>query len=154
MSDTYLLPGLPAPVPAPDGLDEPFWSGLQREELLLQRCQTCHTWQWGPEWLCHRCRSFDLAFEPVAAEGVIYSHQRVWHPVHGALADQGPYVIVLVALAQADDVRLVGNLLGDPLQPLEIGTAVVGVFEHHHSAEPAFTLLQWRVSSADDAPSR
>ena len=90
----------------------------------------------------------------MAAEGVIYSHQRVWHPVHGALAEQGPYVVVLVALAQADDVRLVGNLLGDPLQPLEIGTPVIGVFEHHRRADPAFSLLQWRVSGAIDAPER
>ena len=45
---------------------------------------------------------------------------------------------------EADGVRLVGNLLGDPLQPLEIGASVVGVFEHHSATEPPFTLLQWQ----------
>ena len=145
MSAAYLNQGLPAPVPAADGLDAPFWEGLQAEQLRLQRCKACGYWQWGPEWLCHRCRSFDMAYETTSAEGVIYSHERVWHPVHPALKDQGPYVVVLVELAQADNVRIVGNLLGDPQQPLEIGAAVVGAFEHHAQNSPPFTLLHWRV---------
>jgi len=139
---------LPAPVPSRDGLDADFWHGLTEEKLLLQRCQACERWQWGAEWVCHRCRSFDLAFEPTEANGIIYSHQRVWHPVHPALADHGPFVIVLVELPHADNVRMVGNLLGDPMQPLEIGAAVTGVFEHHPETEgaaPGFTLLHWTL---------
>lgn len=144
MSGHYLKPGLPAPHPARDGLDAPYWAALREERLLLQRCGQCMRWQWGPEWLCHRCRSFDLAYAPVKPAGRIYSYERVWHPVHSALREQGPYVIVLVQLPQADGVRLVGNLLGDPLAEVEIGAPVVGVFEHHDEAQPAFTLLQWQ----------
>ena len=81
-------------------------------------------WQWGPEWCCHRCHRFDLRYEETAAAGVIYSHERVWHPVHPALAEQGPYVIVLVELPQADGVRIVGNLLGDPRAQVDIGAPV------------------------------
>jgi uncharacterized protein len=142
----YLRPGLPVPAPSPDGLDAPFWDGLRHERLLLQRCGACHRWQWGPEWVCHRCRSFDLAYEEVEPTGVIYSHERVWHPVHPALADQGPYVVVLVELPHADDVRLVGNLLGDPLQDLRIGAPVRGAFEHHPDGDPPHTLLQWAAA--------
>ncbi len=145
-TDPYLAPGLPAPVASPDGLDEPFWTGLRDERLLIQRCADCGGFQWGPEWVCHRCHSFDLGYAEIPAEGVIYSHQRVWHPVHPALADQGPYVIVLVELAATDGVRIVGNLLGDPHQPLEIGAPVRGVFEHHPDADQPYTLLQWRVT--------
>ena len=143
---SYLRPGLPAPVAQPDGLDKPFWDGLAEDKLLLQRCNACNGWQWGPEWVCHRCHSFDLRFEETPAEGVIYSHERVWHPVHPALAEQGPYVIVLVELPGADGVRIVGNLVGDPMQPLVIGAPVTAVFEHHDDADPKHTLLQWAVS--------
>jgi len=143
----YLLPGLPQPVPSPDGLDAPYWAGLAQEQLLLQRCASCRTWQWGPEFICHACHSDDLAFEETSATGVIYSHERVWHPVHPALREQGPYIVVLVELPQAGGVRLVGNLLGDPQQPIAIGAAVRGVFEHHTDATPPFTLLQWTVAS-------
>lgn len=141
----YLRPGLPKPVPTSDGLDKPFWDGLREGKLLLQRCNGCNRWQWGPEWVCHRCHSFDLRYEETAAEGVLYSHQRIWHPVHPAMAEQGPYIVALVTLPHADDVRLVGNLLGDPQQPLHIGARVRGVYEHHNDDDPAHTLLQWEV---------
>lgn len=142
---SYLLDGLPKPVASRDGLDTPFWEGLTNDRLLLQRCDGCGKFQWGPEWVCHRCRSFDLTYTETPAEGVIYSHQRVWHPVHPALAEQGPYIIVLVELPAADNVRIVGNLVGDPEQDLVIGSPVTGVFEHHPDDDPAHTLLQWQV---------
>ena len=145
---SYLSPGLPAPVAARDGLDAPFWDGLANDKLLLQRCQSCERWQWGAEWVCHRCRSFDLTFEETEATGIIYSHQRVWHPVHPALKEHGPFVIVLVELPHADNVRLVGNLIGDPHQSLDVGAPVTGVFEHHLDNDPVFTLLQWAVGSS------
>lgn len=80
------------------------------------------------------------------AVGVLYSHQRIWHPVHPALVAQGPYVVALVELPHADGVRVVGNLLGDPHQSLTIGAPVEGVFEHHDDADPTYTLLQWAIS--------
>ena len=144
MSASYLAPGLPQPMP--DGLDQRYWEGLNDEQIYLQRCTDCGGWQWGPEWICHRCLSFDLEFEAVAPTGRIYSFERVWHPVHPALNEQGPYIVVLVELPQADDVRLVGNLLGDPHQEVLFGAEVEAVFEHHTDADTPFTLLQWRFA--------
>jgi hypothetical protein len=42
-------------------------------------------------------------------------------------------------------VRMIGNLLGDPMQEIVIGAAVEGAFEHHHEADPPYSLLQWRI---------
>jgi hypothetical protein len=53
-------------------------------------------------------------------------------------------VVVLVALAHAGGVRMVGNLLGDPLQAVTIDTPVEAVFEAHDEATPPFTLVHWR----------
>jgi uncharacterized OB-fold protein len=142
---TYLPSGLPRPVPEPDVLDAPYWEGTRRGELRVQRCRGCRTWQWGPEWICHRCHAFDLEWTAVEPRGVIYSWERAWHPVHPALAGHGPYVVVLVELPQAGGVRMVGNLLGDPTQDVTIGAAVDAVFEPHDDSVPPFTLLQWRV---------
>ena len=143
---SYLPDGLPVPVPDPDGLSAPYWQGLQEGRIRVQRCNVCTTWQWGPEWICHRCHSEDLAWEEVAGEGVIYSSERAWHPVHPALNNAGPYLVVLVELPHAGGVRMIGNLLGDPQQVVRIGAAVVAEFEHHPGAKPAFSLLQWRVA--------
>ncbi|MDP6376027.1 MAG: OB-fold domain-containing protein [Pseudomonadales bacterium] len=147
MSEGYLAAGLPQPVASPDGLDAPFWEGLAEDRLCLQRCRSCQRFQWGPEWICHRCLSEELDYQQVAAHGRIYSFERVWHPVHPALKDQGPYLIVLVELAHADDVRLVGNLMGDPTQEVVIGAQVDAVFEHHTDVEPPYSLLQWRLKT-------
>ena len=147
MTKPYLAPGLPQPMASPDGLDAPFWKGLEQGELVVQKCGDCGTWQWGPEWICHECLSDDLGFEVRAGEGRIFSYERVWHPVHPALIEQGPYLVVLVELSGAGNVRIIGNLLGDPHQEVVIGAPVTAVFEHHRDAEPPFTLLQWTVSA-------
>ncbi|HLZ68558.1 MAG TPA: OB-fold domain-containing protein [Dehalococcoidia bacterium] len=141
--EAYLPAGLPAPRPSPDGLDAPYWEATNRHELLVQRCNACNGFQWGPEFICYRCRSFDLRWERVSGRGRIFSWERVWHPVHPALREACPYLVVLVELPDADNVRMVGNLLGDPMQQVEIGGAVEAVFEDHPDED--FTLVQWRV---------
>jgi uncharacterized OB-fold protein len=142
---SYYLPvGLPIPVAEPDGLSSPYWNGLRESRLLVQCCDSCATWQFGPEWLCHCCHAFDPAWKEVAPRGRIYSWERVWHPSHQALVTHGPYLAVLVELPEAGNVRMVGNLLGEPQQEVEIGTEVVGVFEHHPDADPPYSLLHWR----------
>lgn len=141
----YLNPGLPKPVPAPDGLDAPYWQAAKEGRLVMQRCRRCGAWQWGPEWICHQCHSDDLAFEEVPQTARIYSYERVWHPVHPALNEQGPYIVVLVEFADHDGARMVGNLLGDPRQDVPIGAPVQAVFEHHTDEDPSFTLVHWRI---------
>jgi uncharacterized OB-fold protein len=140
---TYLPAGLPAPAPAPDGLDAPYWEAVAEHRLVVQRCNGCGRDQWGPEWICHRCRSFDLGWSEVDPRGVIYSWERVWHPVHPAVIEACPYVVVLVELPHADRVRMVGNLLGDATEPVVIGEPVEAVFEDH-DGDPPYTLVQWR----------
>ena len=156
-SATYLPPGLPAPLDE-EGVAAPYWNGLRDSVLRVQRCAHCATWQFGGEWLCHHCHAFDPAWVEVAPEGHIYSWERVWHPVHPLLKDHGPYLAVLVELPNAGGLRMLGNLLGDPMQQVVIGAEVQGVFEHHAagvaasghcavtaSEQPAYSLLQWRL---------
>lgn len=143
-TQTYLPAGLPIPVPEPDGLSAPYWSGLRENRLLVQRCGGCGGWQFGPEWICHRCHRFDPEWVEVAPRGRIFSWERAWHPVHACLKDHGPYLVVVVELPHAGNVRMLGNLLGDPRQEVVIGAEVEGVFEHHAQANPPYSLMQWR----------
>jgi hypothetical protein len=41
---------------------------------------------------------------------------------------------------------MLGNLLGDPRQAIQIGAPVEAVFEPHDEATPPFTLVQWRMT--------
>jgi uncharacterized OB-fold protein len=139
--NTALPQGLPAPAPQPDGLDRPYWDAARRHRLVAQRCNACSTWQWGPEWICHACHSFDVGYADVTGGGRIFSWERVWHPVHPALVDGVPYVVVLVELPGAGGIRMIGNLVGDPRAPVAIGAEVEPVFEDHGD----YTLIQWRT---------
>jgi uncharacterized OB-fold protein len=135
---------MPRPVPEPDGLSRPYWEAARRGELMVQRCRACRAWQWGPEWICHACLSFDMDWEPIEGRGQIYSWERVWHPVHPALKEAGPYIVALVELPAAGGIRMLGNLLGDPQQEVRIGAPVEAVFEHHEDGAAPYTLVQWR----------
>ena len=136
---SYMPEGMP--LPAPNDLDAPFWEGTKNHTLLVQRCTKCDTFQFGPEWICYNCRSEDVGWHACSGKGTVYAFERVWHPVHPALKDRVPYLIVLVELPDAGDVRMVGNLLGDPEQEVRIGDAVEVVWEDHAEV----TLVQWRV---------
>jgi uncharacterized OB-fold protein len=146
---TYLPAGLPAPAPSPDGLETGYFDAAKRHELVVQECRACGRCQWGPEWICNACHSFDLGWRQVSGRGRVFSWERCWHAVHPALKSATPYLVVLVELPEANDVRMVGNLLGDPLQEVRIGSAVEAVFEDHGEGDEAYTLVHWRV--VDDA---
>jgi uncharacterized OB-fold protein len=139
----YLPEVLPKATPAPDGRDKEFWEALNRHQIVVQRCNSCGTLQMEPEWLCHKCHSFDRGWQQVSGRGRIYSWVRIWHPTPRALQDSCPYLVVLVELPDANNLRIAGNLLGDPHQEVEIGAPVEAVFEDHK--ERGYTLLQWRL---------
>ncbi len=133
---------MPAPRATSDGLDREFWEAARRHELVVQRCRRCDSFQFGPEWICHRCHGDDLGWHRVSGRGRVYSWERIWHPVHPALKDACPYIAVLVELPDADNVRMIGNLLGDPMREIAFDAAVEAVFEDH---EEGFTLVQWKL---------
>ena len=145
----YLPDGVPQPAPAPDSLDVPFWEATRRHELVVQQCPACEAWQWEPEWVCAACQSFDLTWRAVSGRGKIFAWVRVWHPVHPALQTGLPYLVVVVELADAGNVRMVGNLLGDPQQEVQVGADVEAVFEDHEDV--GYTLVQWKVAGARSA---
>ena len=147
MSGSYLPEGLPIPVPERNGLSAPYWEGVRQGVLKVQRNPKTGVYQWPAQWINHDDQSFDVEWVEVEPKGVIYSWTRVWHPVHPALKDHGPYIVVVVELPHAGNVRMLGNLLGDPRQAVVIGAPVEAVFEHHNDADPPFTLVQWRVTT-------
>ena len=147
MSDFYLPQGLPIPVAERNGLSAPFWEGLREDKIMVQRNPRTGVYQFPPQWIAHDDQGFELDWVAVEPKGTIYSWTRVWHPVHPALKDTGPYIVVVVELPQAGKVRMLGNLLGDPRQEVEIGAPVEGVFEHHPDAQPPYSLLQWRYAA-------
>jgi uncharacterized OB-fold protein len=141
----FVLPERVRPVPDKAGLDAPYWEGVRAERLAVQRCRSCASWQWGPEWACYTCASLDVGWEEVPTTdgrylATIYSWERVWHPTDPRLAAAVPYLILLVTVPAAGAIRMVGNYVGDQLDPITIGDEVCAVFEHHDD----YSLVQWQ----------
>ena len=44
---------------------------------------------------------------------------------------------------------MLGNLLGDPMADIVIGSDVKAVFEDHDDGSPPFTLVQWQVATSN-----
>lgn len=139
---TYLPAGLPAP--GANHLTSPFWEAAKRHRIELPYCVGCEHLQWEPEVQCSQCYGADFSWREVHGTGTVFSWTRVWHPVHPALKDHGPYLVVVVRLDQAPGVRLVGNLLGDSNQTVTIGMSVRAVFQDSEAEGP--TLIQWEAA--------
>ena len=149
---SYLPSGLPIPVPENDGLDKPYWDATRKGELVCSAAKACGTFQWGPEWICHKCLSFDMGWHKVSGKGSIYSWERPWHPVHPALKGHGPRRGAGRAARRRQRAHA-----GQPVRRSPPGGADrcqrrSGV-RAHDDAKPPFTLVQWKVAWGASSPS-
>lgn len=72
-SKYYLPAGLPGPAAERNGMDRGFWDAVKEHKLTVQRCNACGGFQFGPEWICHKCHSDNLGWHRVSGRGRIYS---------------------------------------------------------------------------------
>lgn len=138
--------------PDPNGIDREYWEGLKVDELRLQYCDSCQKWIWGPRWMCGSCHSFDLTWKPVSANGRVYSWARTWHAFIPELAEEIPYITVLVELPEAGGRRVLGLLAEGPDTTVAIGDEVTGVVQH--PGDSAWPVLRWQLATGPGTTSR
>ncbi|WP_342786968.1 bifunctional MaoC family dehydratase N-terminal/OB-fold nucleic acid binding domain-containing protein [Streptomyces tailanensis] len=111
-------PQRPRPVVNRDNAG--FWEGVERHELLIQRCADCATlrFPWLPG--CHACGSPEWDTVRASGEGVVHSYVVMHHPPFPAF--EPPYAVGLVELAEG--VRIVSDVVGVPYDKVRIGMAV------------------------------
>ncbi len=112
MSDT-LLP----PVRDEDG--GPFWEYAARGELRVQACAGCGEPRFPPRPCCPHCQSFASEWRRMSGRGRIWSYVVPYPPLLQAYAARAPYNVIVVELAEAPRIRLVGNLVTGPDAPLD-----------------------------------
>jgi uncharacterized OB-fold protein len=115
------------PVPMPPIIwdNMGYWEGINRHELVFQRCKECGTWRHPPRPVCPKCRSFEKDWAPSTGKGTVYScvtYQESPHPGFKA-----PYSVVLVEMEEG--VRLVSNMVDIKSEEISIGMPVEVVFE-------------------------
>ncbi|MET9437892.1 OB-fold domain-containing protein [Streptomyces sp. NPDC006551] len=105
------------PVVDEDGA--PFWEYAARGELRIQSCADCGEPRFPPRPCCPHCQSFDSEWRRMSGRGQIWSYVLPHPPLLPDYAAQAPYNAVVVELAEAPRIRLVGNVVAAPDDPLD-----------------------------------
>ncbi|MEU4091203.1 OB-fold domain-containing protein [Streptomyces sp. NPDC026673] len=131
-------PRRPRPVVNRDNAG--YWEGVERHELLIQRCSSCGTLRlpWLPG--CNSCGSGAWDTLPACGRGTVFSHVVVHHPPFPAF--DPPYAVALVELAEG--VRVLGGVVGVPYEKVRIGMPVTLEFRHA-DGEPAVPVFRAEV---------
>ncbi|MDG4862661.1 OB-fold domain-containing protein [Streptomyces sp. T-3] len=118
MSTLHQTNGLLSPVADEDGA--PFWEYAARGELRIQACAApaCGELRFPPRPCCPHCQSFDSEWRRMSGKGRVWSYVIPHPPLLPAYADQPGYNAIVVELADAPRIRLVGNLVTEPDAPL------------------------------------
>ena len=125
MNDTEpnsAIAAIAKPLPSIDEANKPFWDGLKQSKLLLQTCKTCRTARFPVSKYCSFCLSDQSDWKECSCEGVVESfcifHKAYWP----GFASEIPYAVVQVRID--DGVRFFSNLVGTPVDQIEIGMRV------------------------------
>ena len=114
---------IPAPVKALD--NSGFWEGVERHELVFEKCKECGNWIHPPRPMCPRCHSLEKEWAPSTGKGTIYSWVTYRESPHPGF--KAPYSVVLVELEEG--VRLVSNMVDIKPEEISIGMPVEVVFD-------------------------
>lgn len=121
------MPGhIPASMLQQDSDSRPYWEGLARGELRIQRCQACSQAVFYPRALCPHCHSDQLEWIVASGKGTIYTYT-VAHQGFGPFAADVPFVIALVELEEG--ARMMSRIIDAPRERVTIGAAVSVTFE-------------------------
>ena len=117
------------PLPRLDRDNRFFWTGGVDGRLRFLQCQDCHSFVHPPRPVCRHCLSERVEPTVVPGTGVVdtftVNHQK-WHP-----AMEVPCVIARVAIDGAPGVILTTNVVGCPVDEVEMGDRVRVKFEQH-----------------------
>lgn len=118
MTDATTTSQLLTPTPDDDGA--PFWEYAARGELRIQACADpdCGELRFPPRPCCPHCQSFDSEWRRMSGRGRVWSYVIPHPPLLPAYAAQAPYNAIVVELAEAPRIRLVGNLVASADAPL------------------------------------
>ncbi|MET4132906.1 putative OB-fold protein [Porphyrobacter sp. MBR-155] len=102
----------PAPplriLPAIDLDSQRYWTSGKDGVLVIFKCHSCATYVHPPVPFCPACESVEVEPAPVSGRGRVETftiNHKAWVPGLPV-----PYVLALVALEEAPEVRLVGNI--------------------------------------------
>jgi uncharacterized protein len=119
-----VLPLRVRPYIDPD--NEAFWTAGSDGRLHVNRCGDCGWWIHPAAPRCRRCRSANVAAEPVSGRGRVATftvNHKAWIP------GSEPYIVALVELLEQPGLFLMTNLVDVDGEDVTLGMDVEVVFE-------------------------
>ena len=112
----------PAPRPRPPRNQDNafFWEGVDRGELLIQRCTSCGRLRHPPRPMCPNCQSLEWGTVASSGRGEVYSFIVPHHPQVPMF--EYPYVVAVIALEEG--TRLISNVIDIDPADVQIGMPV------------------------------
>nr|WP_163737552.1 OB-fold domain-containing protein [Mycobacterium gallinarum] len=139
-------------APTPTGESQPFWTGGEHGELLVSRCRRCMRFFHPPGPACWRCRSTDVAPEPVSGRARVAAYtfnRQPWIP-----GFDPPYIVAMVELDDEPDVRLITNVVDVSADDIHVGLPVEVFFEEWGDDDSRVWLPLFRPITAHADRSR
>lgn len=130
------------PMPKPDEVSEFFWSGVDRHELLIQRCAACSTYQHPPKVVCSTCLGTDLTHEKVSGDATLVTWTEPVKTYDPYFATHQPYVFATVNLVEQVPLRFATNLVDCRADELRIDQPLSVTFR---DVAPGCTLPLFEV---------
>jgi uncharacterized OB-fold protein len=114
-------PAKPRRLRPPRGHDNAWWwEGIERGELLIQKCSACGELRHPPRPMCGKCQSLEWETAAASGRGSVHSYTVLHHPqVPGY---EYPLVVALVDLEEG--TRLVANVVDCKPDAVRIGMRV------------------------------
>jgi uncharacterized OB-fold protein len=131
---------LPASMIQRDSDSLPYWEGLTKGELRIQRCSSCSKSVFYPRAICPHCFADQLTWIVASGKGTIYSYTVV-HQAFGPFAADVPFVVAIVELEEG--VRMMTRIIDAAHEQIVVGTPVKVTFE---SVGEDLTLPYFRLT--------
>jgi uncharacterized OB-fold protein/acyl dehydratase len=113
-------PKAPRPQPPRNQDNAFFWEGVDRHELLIQKCSSCGQLRHPPRPMCPNCQSLEWETVQSAGKGEVFSFIIPHYPQVPMF--EYPYVVAVVALEEG--TRFITNVVDIDPHAVEIGMPV------------------------------
>lgn len=115
------------PKPRLDAENRAYWTGGERGALLIVKCADCGEFTHPPREICRHCQSENVAPTAVPGTGAVETfsvNHQPWAP-----GMEVPFVIARVRLDGVPGVYLTTNIVGCPVDAVDVDDPVRVIFE-------------------------
>lgn len=116
-----------------------FFEAASRDALAVRRCSACDHLLEPEGRTCTSCGSDELAWQEVSGVATLVSWAVIHHPPHPAFAEQVPFPVGLIELAEGPWLH--ARVVDVPLNELRAGLSLEVAFVHPDEGDsyPVFT---------------